>query len=139
MTSSLMTISIQTRGNFDLVDITSQVNSCIGDPYFNEGLVTILVTGSTAGLMLMEYEPGLVQDFKNAFQRISPADIEYLHNQRWADGNGHSHVRASILGQSLTIPLSSGKLILGTWQQIVLVGFNNRPRQRQVYVKYLQG
>jgi len=139
MQTSLITISVPTKGNCDLVDITAEISQRLKIPGFREGLVTVFVAGSTAGLALMEYEPGLVQDMKRAFQRIAPADIYYDHNTKWGDGNGHSHVAASILGQSVTIPFSSSELVLGAWQQIVLVEFDNRPRQRHIYVKYLQG
>lgn len=139
MQGSLMRIDIPTTGNCDLVDITCPVSRLMENPAFDEGLVTVFVAGSTAGLALMEYEPGLVQDMKTAFQRMAPADGHYEHNAKWGDGNGHAHIAASLLGQSVTIPFSSGKLLLGAWQQIVLADFDNRPRQRQVYIKYLRG
>jgi len=135
----IITISINTRGDYDFIDITAKVSRHLVNTAFQEGLATVFIAGSTAGLILIEYEPGLVQDLKRAFQRIAPVEAYYEHNAKWGDGNGHSHVSASISGQSVAIPFSSGKLLLGTWQQIVLVDFDNRPRQRQVYVKFIQG
>ncbi|MBN1369793.1 MAG: YjbQ family protein [Dehalococcoidaceae bacterium] len=136
---SLTTIAINTRGDYDFIDITAEVSQRLDGQAFQEGVVTVFITGSTAGLVLMEFEPGLIQDLKKALQRVAPVETYYAHNAKWGDGNGHSHVSASILGQSLAIPFSSGKLLLGTWQQIVLVDFDNRPRQRQIYVKIIQG
>jgi secondary thiamine-phosphate synthase enzyme len=100
------------------------------------GVVTVFVVGSTAAVTTVEYEPGLVEDdLAAAFERLAPKDIDYAHNERWGDGNGYAHVRASLIGPSLAVPFVEGKLVCGTWQQIVLVDFDNRPRSRRVVVQ----
>ncbi len=130
-------ISFQTQGHCDIVDITSQVASKIAESEIKDGIVTLFVTGSTAGITTIENESGLLSDFKKMWDRVIPTDIPYAHDQAWGDGNGYSHVRASILGASLTIPFSNGKLSLGTWQQIVFVDFDNRSRTRQIVVQIM--
>ncbi len=128
-------ISLQTKGHCDIVDITAQVEQQVAKANVTSGTVTLFVAGSTAGITTIEYEPGLVADLVQMWQRLVPEDIAYSHDQRWGDGNGYSHVRASLLGASLVVPFSGGRLALGTWQQIVLVDFDNRPRSRQVVVQ----
>ncbi len=128
-------ISLQTGGEGDVIDITSRVADEVSASGLNNGLVTVFASGSTAGVTTIEYEPGVVADFKDMWERIVPRDIPYKHDRAWGDGNGYSHVRASILGASLAVPFNDGKLALGTWQQIVLVDFDNRPRSRQVLVQ----
>jgi secondary thiamine-phosphate synthase enzyme len=130
-------ISLRTDGNCDITDITGQVASELSDCGLAAGTVTIFVAGSTAGLSTIEYEPGLVADLKNTWQRLVPANIGYQHDSRWGDGNGFAHVRASLLGPSLVVPFQDKHLILGTWQQIVLVDFDNRPRSRQVIMQFM--
>ena len=130
-------ISLQTEGNGDTIDITSQIQKEISTNNINSGTVTVFVSGSTAGLSTIEYEPGVVSDFKEMFERIIPKGMKYEHDRAWGDGNGHSHVRASLLGPSLVIPFSDKRLILGTWQQIILVDFDNRPRSRQVILQIM--
>ena len=124
-----------TKGNCDIIDITDEVNSLVKENNFNEGSVLIFVGGSTAGVTTIEYEPGLRKDYPKFFDRIAPVNISYDHDNTWHDGNGHSHVRASIQGASLTIPFSKGRLLLGTWQQIILVDFDNRSRSREIVVQ----
>ncbi len=131
------TITLQTDGNGHSVDITSQIQKEISEGNINNGTVTIFVTGSTAGLTTIEYEPGVVSDFTEMFERIIPKEINYKHDRAWGDGNGHSHVRASLLGASLTIPFTNKRLILGTWQQIILVDFDNRSRSRQIVLQIM--
>ena len=128
-------ISLETKGHCDIVDITPQVEQQLAKASVSIGTVTLFVAGSTAGITTIEYEPGLVADLVQMWQRLVPEDIPYGHDQRWGDGNGYSHVRASLLGASLVVPFSGGRLALGTWQQIVLVDFDNRPRSRQVLVQ----
>jgi secondary thiamine-phosphate synthase enzyme len=128
-------IYIKTKGNCDIIDITPHAAEHLTKSGINNGSVTIFVTGSTAGVTTIEYEPGLQADFKAMWERISPENIPYEHNKRWRDGNGFSHVRASLLGASLVIPFRDKKLLLGAWQQIVLVDFDNRPRSRQIIVQ----
>ena len=130
-------ISLQTEGKGDTIDITSQIQKEINATNINSGTVTAFVNGSTAGLSTIEYEPGVVSDFKEMFERIIPKGMKYEHDRAWGDGNGHSHVRASLLGPSLVIPFSDKRLILGTWQQIILVDFDNRPRSRQVILQIM--
>jgi secondary thiamine-phosphate synthase enzyme len=124
-----------TKGNCDIIDITDEVNSLVKENNFNEGSVLIFVGGSTAGVTTIEYEPGLRKDYPKFFDRIAPVNISYDHDNTWHDGNGHSHVRASIQGASLTVPFSKGRLLLGTWQQIILVDFDNRSRSREIVVQ----
>ena len=128
-------ISLQTKGECDIIDITPQVAQQITESGVTNGVVTIFVAGSTAGLTTIEYEPGLISDFQNLWQRIAPQNIPYAHDRRWGDGNGHSHIRASLLGGSLAVPIREGQMTLGTWQQIILVDFDNRPRSRQLVLQ----
>ncbi|MFC2024634.1 secondary thiamine-phosphate synthase enzyme YjbQ [Chloroflexota bacterium] len=128
-------ISLSTRGECDIIDITPQINQQLAESGVRQGVVTVFVAGSTAGVTTIEFEPGLVADLKAMWQRLIPQGIPYDHDRRWGDGNGYSHVRASLLGASLVIPFSEGKPALGTWQQIVLVDFDNRPRDRNVILQ----
>lgn len=128
---------IKTRGNTDILDVTSEVQRIINDSRLSEGQATVFVPGSTAGITTLEYEPGLLKDLPLAFDRIAPQDIEYAHHLTWGDYNGHAHIRASLLGASKTFPFTKGELILGTWQQIILVDFDERPRQREIVVQII--
>jgi secondary thiamine-phosphate synthase enzyme len=130
-------ISLESKGNCDIIDITPEVQQQLAKTDIKNGTVTLFVSGSTAGVSTIEYESGLLADFKEMWERNIPRDIEYKHNLAWGDGNGHSHVRASLLGASLVVPFSDKKLMLGTWQQIVLVDFDNRPRSRQIIVQVM--
>ena len=130
-------ISLQTKGECDIIDITPQVEKELGGADINSGLVTLFVAGSTAGLSTVEFEPGLVSDFQSMWESIVPRNIPYNHDRRWGDGNGYSHVRASLLGASLVVPFNDKRLTLGTWQQIVLVDFDNRPRSRQIILQIM--
>ena len=132
---STSTISLQTKGHCDVLDITSQVAGQVVESGMTNGTVTVFVAGSTAGVTTIEYESGVIADLQQAWERTVPRDIPYAHDSRWGDGNGYSHVRASILGCSLVVPFKDKRLILGTWQQIVLVDFDNRPRSRQVVLQ----
>ena len=127
------TARIETRGDCDVVDITGEVSKAVTASGMGSGAVTVFVAHSTCAITTVEYEPGLVADLKAAFERIAPAEgLTYHHNQRWGDGNGHSHVRASLLGCSRSIPFVDKRLILGTWQQVVLIDFDNRARARNI-------
>jgi len=130
-------IDVQTKGYCDLIDITRQVAGQVHESGVNSGTVTLFVVGSTAGVSTIEFESGLVSDFQDMWQRIVPQDIPYQHNLRWGDGNGFSHVRASLLGASLVVPFANKKLTLGTWQQIVFVDFDNRPRSREIVLQIM--
>ncbi len=127
------TIKIKTKGNCDVVNITEQVSEVVAQSDMTEGTVTVFNVGSTAGITTTEYEPGLVNyDIKAAFEKIAPEHARYEHEETWHDDNGHAHVRASLLGPSLSVPVVDGRLTLGTWQQIILVDFDTRPRTRTV-------
>ena len=128
-------ILVKTTHNTDVVDITAGVSHDIQRSKIVEGSVTLFVPGSTGALTTIEFESGVVNDLKKAIDRMAPADMYYEHNERWGDGNGYAHVRAAIFGPSLHIPIIDGKMTLGTWQQIVLLDFDNRPRRRRVMVQ----
>jgi len=137
MTVVTKDITLQSRGNCDIIDITSQVAKHVEKSVINDGTVTLFIVGSTAGITTVEYEPNLLSDFKDMWDRVIPQNIPYEHNKTWGDGNGHSHVRASTLGASLTVPFVNKRLTLGTWQQIIFVDFDNRPRSRKIAVQIL--
>ncbi len=130
-------ISLQSKGECDIIDITPQVEQQIAEADVNNGTVTVFVAGSTAGITTIEYEPGLLSDFPDMLERIVPGNVHYDHDRRWGDGNGYSHVRASLLGASLVVPFTGKRLTLGTWQQIVVVDFDNRPRSRQIILQIM--
>ena len=131
------TIPVSTRGDSQMLDITDEVQEIVGRHGFREGAALVFVSGSTAGLTTVEYEPGLVEDLPAAFDRIAPRGLRYKHEETWHDGNGHSHVRASLLGPSITIPFRDGRLLLGTWQQVVLVDCDLRPRTRRLVLSFV--
>jgi len=135
MVSHISSISLRTQGGNDVADITEGVESAVRSSGVRDGLVTVFVPGSTAGITTIEFEPGAVADLKRAIERLAPAGIHYDHDQRWGDGNGFSHVRAALLGPSLSIPVVQGHMELGTWQQIVLIDFDTRGRRRDVIVQ----
>jgi secondary thiamine-phosphate synthase enzyme len=137
MTVVTKDITLQTRGNCDILDITSQVAKKVEESGLSNGIVTLFISGSTAGITTIEYEPRLLGDFKSMWDRVIPQNIPYEHNKTWGDGNGHSHVRASMLGASLTIPFVGKRLTLGTWQQIVFLDFDNRPRSRKMVLQIM--
>ena len=126
------TLKIRTRREGEVVDITGRVQDMVNDSKVSEGVAFLFVPGSTAALTTIEYEPGLVSDLPAALDRIVPKDISYEHEKRWHDGNGHSHVRASLLGPDLAVPFQHRKLSLGAWQQIVFVELDTRPRDRTI-------
>ncbi|MBM3896357.1 MAG: YjbQ family protein [Thaumarchaeota archaeon] len=137
MAVTTKTITIKSKGENDILDITQQVAKIVQESKIRNGNVTLFVSGSTASLTTIEYEPGLIKDFPKMLARIAPTDIEYDHEKMWHDGNGHSHVRASLLGPSLTIPFKDNQLLLGTWQQIVFVELDTRSRERNLVVQIL--
>lgn len=132
-----VSFSLSTRGYCDLKDITSEIGGAVTRSGLQEGIVTVFVPGSTAGITTLEYESGAIEDFKEAVEKWIPSDIPYRHNERWGDGNGFSHVRSAMVGPSLTVPFQRGELLLGTWQQVVLADFDNRPRKRTVILQIL--
>jgi secondary thiamine-phosphate synthase enzyme len=129
------TLKIKSKGENDIIDITQQTQNAVDESYLKDGVITIFVSGSTGALTTIEYEPGLVVDFPNMLDRIAPKDVEYAHEKMWHDGNGHSHVRASLIGPSLTIPFKDKKLLLGTWQQIVFLELDTRSRNRNLVLQ----
>ena len=130
-------ISLQSKGHCDIIDVTSQVEQQVAGAGINNGTVTLFITGSTAGVSTIEFESGLLSDFQDMWERNFPENIPYQHDRAWGEGNGYSHVRASLLGASLVIPFSDKKLALGTWQQIVVVDFDNRARSRQIVLQIM--
>lgn len=129
--------NLETKGNCDVIDITSEVQKIIGNSEITSGIVNVFVPGSTAGITTIEFESGAVSDLREAFERNFPETLSYAHNRRWGDGNGHSHIRASMLGPSLNLPFNNKTLMLGTWQQVVLVDFDNRKRRREIILQIL--
>ncbi len=130
-------IKIKTKGENDILDLTGKIDAKIKESKISDGIVTVFVVGSTGALTTIEYEPGLLKDFPDMLARIAPNDIDYEHEKRWHDGNGRSHVKASLIGPSLTVPISNGDLILGTWQQIVFVELDTRQREREIILQII--
>ncbi len=137
MTVKTGSIALTTRGDTDIHDITEAIADVIAQSGLKSGVVTVFCPSSTSALTTIEYESGAVSDLKRLFEEIIPQNREYAHNARWHDGNGHSHVRASLLGPSLTIPFVNGELTLGTWQQVIYVDFDNKPRRRELVVQMI--
>ena len=137
MTIKTTSISLSTQGNADIRDITHQLASAISKSGLTSGIVTVFCPSSTSALTTIEFEEGALSDLRRLFDEIAASNREYAHNERWHDENGHSHVRAALLGPSLTIPFVDGQLTLGTWQQVIYVDFDNRPRQRKLVVQMI--
>jgi len=130
-------LSVNTRGEGDLIDVTEDVAEAVAKSSLKSGVVTVFVQGSTGALTTIEYEPGLLKDLPNALERVAPKTSEYEHERRWHDGNGHSHVRASIIGPCLTVPFVNGKLTLGTWQQIIFLELDVHSRNRLLVLQII--
>jgi len=131
-------IRINTQGNNHVLDLTPQLIDVLNEADITGGTATLFVIGSTAGLTTTEYEPGLVNhDLKHCFEQLAPENARYVHEETWHDDNGHAHVRASFLGPSLTVPIVDGRPTLGTWQQIILIDFDTRPRDRRIVVQLI--
>ncbi|MCK4475328.1 MAG: secondary thiamine-phosphate synthase enzyme YjbQ [Methanophagales archaeon] len=130
-------LQFDTKGEVEIVDITERVNSKLRESNIEDGIVTIFVPGSTGAVTTIEYEPGLLTDLPDALERLFPKGMEYQHELRWHDGNGHSHVRASFLGPSLTVPFRNKKMLLGTWQQVVFIELDNKRRSRRIILQIL--
>ncbi|HOJ08335.1 MAG: YjbQ family protein [Ignavibacteriota bacterium] len=135
LTIETYSFTISSKGNCDIIDITGYIQQIVSDNLFLEGSALIFVAGSTAGITTIEYEPGLLKDYPDFFDKIIPQKQNYEHDNTWHDGNGHSHVRASLQGASFTVPFKDKSLILGTWQQIIFVDFDNKPRRREIIVQ----
>ena len=130
-------VQLRSSKENDIIDFTEQTSEALKESKLEKGIVTAFVSGSTAAITTIEYEPGLRRDFPKMLSRIVPKDIQYHHDDTWHDGNGHSHVRASLIGPSLSIPFSNGLLILGTWQQIVMLELDTRQRERVITLQIL--
>ena len=128
---------ISTKGNTDIIDLTPRLTEIIEPSSMTDGQVTVFVPGSTAGVSVVEYEPGLLRDIPEFLEKIAPSQATYHHDQTWHDGNGHAHVRATLIGPSLTIPFEKKTLTLGTWQQVILLDFDNRARKREIVVQLM--
>jgi secondary thiamine-phosphate synthase enzyme len=137
MRTCLGTITRETTGETDVLDITKDLARIIADSGIRDGIAAVFIPGSTAGVTTIEFEPGAVQDLKKAIERLAPIEGPYAHDARWGDGNGYAHVRAALLGPSVSIPIVGGEPQLGTWQQVVLCDFDNRPRTRKALVQVL--
>jgi len=137
MKTKIERIQIETSGEVQIIDITVQVQALLAKNNLSDGLATVFVPGSTATVTTIEYEPGLIADVKKALDRIAPKEGHYEHDLRWHDGNGHSHVRAAFLKPSVTIPFSNTTLMLGTWQQLVFIELDVRPRSRTIVVQLI--
>ena len=131
------TASYTTTGKTDIIDITSEIDAAVQSSGVKDGNLLLFISGSTAALTTIEYESGAVNDLKRAIERVAPHNIEYEHDRRWGDGNGYSHVRAALIGASLHVPIKNSRMLLGTWQQIVLLDFDNRPRKREVQIQVM--
>jgi len=134
---STNTISINTKGFNDTIDITYEVTKIVEQSGIENGLVTVFCRGSTGTITTIEFESGVIKDLQRALEKIAPSNVPYEHDKRWGDGNGFSHVRAALMKPSLSIPLIQQKLILGTWQQIVFIDFDNRARHREIFVQII--
>lgn len=134
MASSRQTLRLKTQGRCDIVDLTEELEGAIAASGLKDGVATVFVVGSTAAVTTVEYERGLLKDLKDFFERVAPENHPYAHNHG-GESNGHAHVRASLVGPSVSVPLADGRLALGTWQQVVLIDFDDRPRQREVLVQ----
>ncbi len=132
-------LSLKTKGVGDLINITKQVQDVLEKTGLQEGTVTVFVIGSTAAITTFEYEPGLISDIKDLYEKLIPSTKSYAHDETWGDANGFSHLRSALQGPSLVVPFNSGRLILGTWQQIVLAEFDNRPRSRKIILQFIGG
>ena len=135
MTTANGSITLKTSARDEVIDVTEKVREIVSKSKIREGLACVFVAGSTAAVTTIEHEPGLVTDMRDAMDRLCPKSIDYEHHQRWGDGKGHSHIRASFIGPSLTVPIVNGNLVLGTWQQIVFLEFDNKPRTRELAVQ----
>jgi secondary thiamine-phosphate synthase enzyme len=130
-------ITLQTQGYSDIKDITNRVQEIVGESGIVNGIVNISVIGSTASVSTIEHEPALVKDVQNELEKWIPSTLKSLHSQTWGDDNGFSHIRATFMGPGITVPVVNGKVLLGTWQQIIVIDHDNRPRTRRVYIQVM--
>jgi len=134
-----MRFKISTKGFTDIIDITSQVSEIVKNSRAKDGICLVSSPGSTCGITTIEYESGLVEDLKRILEKIAPMNQDYKHCEKWGDCNGYAHIRSALIKPFLTVPIEDGKLVLGQWQQLVLVDFDNRPREREIIVKIIKG
>lgn len=134
-----MKFTINTKGHYDFLDITGKVEAIVEKSGVTDGVAVVFVPGSTAAVTTMEYESGVVQDLVNVFEKLAPESADYAHHQRWDDRNGAAHIKSALVGPDLTVPIENGRLVLGAWQQIVLIDFDERPRSREIVVKIIPG
>jgi secondary thiamine-phosphate synthase enzyme len=137
MSVSTQSFTVQTQGNTDLLDITPQVAKTVESSGLRNGIATVFISGSTGGITTVEFEPGLRRDLPEIMEQLVPSGRRYHHDDTWHDGNGHAHVRSSLVGTSFTVPIVEGQLTLGTWQQIVFLDFDNRSRRREILVQII--
>ncbi len=130
-------IQVSTKGHNQIIDITNDVEAIIKKSGITDGMANLFVVGSTAGITTIEYEPGLLKDLLETLDKIAPMNKRYHHDDAWGDGNGYAHIRASLLGASITIPITDATMTLGTWQQVILVDFDNRARERKIICKIM--
>jgi secondary thiamine-phosphate synthase enzyme len=130
-------ITFRTRGFTDIKNITEEIKEKIHESGFKEGIAVVFVPGATGGVTTMEFEPGVIRDLQETFEKIAPQNGKYHHDHRWGDGNGYAHIRSAIIGTSVSIPFSNGNLQLGMWQSVVFIDFDNKPRRRELIVKIL--
>ena len=130
-----MKISVSTQGHNDIINLTPEIEKLVKKSGVKEGMVYLFVSGSTAALTTLEYESGLIEDLQMVLEKIAPEGVDYKHHQRWGDHNGAAHIRAALMKPDLIIPIENGELILGTWQQVVLIDFDERPRTREIVIK----
>ena len=130
-------LHMNTKGHTHVIDLTEKLSDLLSNAGMEDGNMTVFVMGSTAGITILEFEPGLIKDLPEAFERLAPSGRKYHHDAAWGDNNGYSHIRASMVGPALVVPFSKGHLLLGTWQQVVLIDFDNRPRERDVVVQLM--
>lgn len=137
MTVKSKSIKLQTKGRDHIVDVTAKVEDIVSESRVKEGVVTVFVHGSTASVTTIEYEPGLVKDIKELDEKLVPSNVTYAHDAAWGDANGYAHLRASLIGPSLSVPVISGRMTLGTWQQIIVIDHDNRPRSRELIIQVM--
>ena len=132
-----MKFRVKTKGHYDFIDITNYIQQAVIAAKAQQGIALVFVAGSTAAITTLEYEQGVIKDLTNVLERIAPEDADYLHHQKWGDRNGAAHIKSALIGTDLNIPIENGRLILGSWQQVVLIDFDERPRDREIVVKII--
>jgi secondary thiamine-phosphate synthase enzyme len=137
MTVKNKSLKLQTRGRDHVIDITGEVEDAVSGSKIKNGIATVFIHGSTASVTTVEYEPGLVKDIKTIDEKLVPSNVSYAHDATWGDANGYAHLRASLIGPSITVPVVSGSMTLGTWQQIIVIDHDNRPRSREVIIQVM--